>query len=116
MDIHLLLANCKIGYSSLTGWDLRGMVGIGFCARRYRISREIQASDFACRGIGEAACGCGFWGYGEGRGRRWWSNHHAQGTVIHIIRTPVASAFTFGGGPASNVLTQPRSSSTTKDH
>jgi hypothetical protein len=46
--------------SGLTESDLRGMVGIGFCAWRLRVSREMQASNFACGEMGEVAVRCGF--------------------------------------------------------
>lgn len=44
----------------LTGLGLQVLVGIGFCVRRRRIFREIQASDFACREMGKDALGRGF--------------------------------------------------------
>lgn len=40
------------------------------------------------------------------RGARWWSNHQAHGTVIQMIRAPAARAFTLGGAPTNDVLTQ----------
>jgi hypothetical protein len=44
----------------LTESGLQVLVGIGYCAWRYRIFREIQASNFACGGKGKLRCDAGF--------------------------------------------------------